>query len=193
MRYRFSLLLLLALAPFLRAEEPNLNDLSAANALGGPEILDIIKHAQTVTVQRVDSKLAEDRAHAQEHPKLIILGKPFDAPAAEAEALQAAFCAGSTYLSPSKVCQFRANVRYGFVVTPERKVEIVLCFGCGEMEVWRGGQMVSFGPFDGGYGRILDITKKLFPNDEFLARFNEETFKERTAKMRAAPPGSNAQ
>ncbi len=175
-----------------RGQDAALNDLSVANALGGPEILEIVKSAGRVTAQRIDSELADTKELAEEHPKIIDLGKPFDVPAAEAEALKAVFTESATYLSPSKTCTFRANVRYGFAAGPDRKAEMVLCFGCGELEVWHKGRMVAFGPFDGGYGKLLAITKQLFPKDEFLAAFTEEVFKERAARMQSAGPGQSS-
>lgn len=181
-------LLFLCSAALVLAAEPDLNDLSAGTALGGPEILAIVKEAKTVTAQRIDSELAETREAAVEHPRILILGEPFEVPAGEAAALKGVFGQGSTYLSPSKTCEFRANVRYGFVAPDDRKIEMVLCFGCGELEVWRDGKMVSFGPFDGGYGEILAITKRIFPKDEFLAQFDATVFQERAARMRAGLP-----
>jgi hypothetical protein len=178
----FVFLLLLSLTAL--AENPDLNDLSAGTALGGPDVLATIKNAETVTAQRIDS-IPQEKA-----PRILTeLGPPFTVPTAEAAALKSAFSQGATYLSPSKTCQFRANVRYGFV-TAKDKISIVLCFGCGEMEVWRGDNLVSFGPFDGGYGRILEITKQLFPKDEFLAKFSEQTFKERAARMQVEKPNN---
>lgn len=170
------------------AQEFNRNDLSAGIALGGPEVLATIREAETVTAQRIDSKLAENARTAPEHPELIILAPPFPVAPSEAAALKEVFTRGATYLSPSKTCEFRANVRYGFQAKPDRKVEIILCFGCGEMEVWSNGKFVSFGPFDGGYGDILAITKRLFPKDQFLARFTPEAFAERAERMKVAPP-----
>jgi len=182
-----ALLFLLPLSLVLAAE-PDLNDLSVGNALGGPEILDIVKNAQTVTAQRIDSELAESPDKAVEHPKIIILGQPFAVSKEDAAELKHVFSQGSTYISPSKTCEFRANVRYGFQAPPDRKVEMVLCFGCGELEVWQKDKFVSFGPFDGGYADILAITKRLFPQDEFLAKFDPQVFKERAARMREVQP-----
>lgn len=170
------------------AQEFNRNDLSAGIALGGPEVLATIREAETVTAQRIDSKLADSPLTAPEHPELIILAPPFPVASPEAAALKEVFTRGTTYLSPSKTCEFRANVRYGFLAQPDRKVEIVLCFGCGEMEVWFHQKFVSFGPFDGGYGEILALTKRLFPDDEFLAKFTPEAFAERAERMKAERP-----
>lgn len=173
---------LLALTLTALAQDPDLNDLSAGVALGGPDVLNTIKNAETVTAQRIDSNPPETGPRV-----LTELGSPFTVPPEQAAALKAAFSQGKTYLSPSKSCQFRANVRYGFV-TPKDKIELGLCFGCGELEVWRGKDLVSFGPFDGGYGGILAITKELFPKDEFLAAFSEKTFQERAARMQVEKP-----
>jgi len=187
MKVLFSLLL--SLSPLLAQQaNPKLNDLSVSTALGGPEILEVVKNAKTITAQRVDSKVAESEAEAVKHPELIILDEPVAVTGKESDDLRAALTSGSTYLSTSKRCVFRANVRYAFIASPEEKVEFVLCFGCGEMEVWHKGKMVSFGPFDGGYARLLDVTKRIFPKDEFIAAFDTKIFEERAARMREATP-----
>lgn len=176
------LLCFLGLTLTALAQDPDLNEISASTALGGKDVFTTIRDAETVTAQRIDST-AQDSG-----PQIITeLGTPFTVPATEAAALKAAFTQGATYLSPSKSCQFRANVRYTFA-TAKDKVALVLCFGCGELEVWRGSELVSFGPFDGGYGNILGITKQLFPKDEFLAAFTEKSFRERAQRMQVEPP-----
>lgn len=173
---------------FAQQTNPKLNDLSVSTAIGGPEILKIVKDAKTITAQRVDSKVAETEEQAVKHPELIILDQPVALSGTEAEDVRKAFTTSATYLSPSKSCVFRANVRYAFIQSPDEKVEFVLCFGCGELEVWHKGQMVSFGPFDGGYANLLDVTKRIFPKDEFIAAFDAKVFEQRAAKMREATP-----
>lgn len=182
------LVLLLSASPLLAQSSPKLNDLSVANAIGGQPIFDLVKNAKTVTAQRIDSKLAETAELAEKHPEIIVLGEPFKLNDADAAEIRKAFTTSATYISPSKSCVFRANVRYGFVKSPEEKVEFVLCFGCGELEVWHKGEMVSFGPFDGGYANLLDITKRLFPKDEFLAKFDARIFEQRANRLREATP-----
>lgn len=172
----------------LLAQEVEMNDFSVANALGGPQILEAIRSATSVTAQRIDSKIAENRESADSNIVITTLGEPFPVPAEEADALKKVFTKSSTYLSPSKSCQFRANVRYAFITSPDKKVEFVLCFGCGELEARENDKIVSFGPFDGGYGEILAITKRLFPDDEFLAKFDAEAFKDRPARMQVPMP-----
>lgn len=183
-----SLLFLLLSASAVLAQSPTLHDLSVSTALGGPEILDIVKTAKTITAQRVDSKVAETQEQAIKHPELIILGEPLTISGKEAEDVRKCFTSNATYLSPSKTCVFRANVRYSFVRSPEDKVDFVLCFGCGELEVWHKGEMVSFGPFDGGYADLLNVTKQIFPKDEFIAAFDAGNFEQRAARMREATP-----
>lgn len=182
------LCLLLTAGAALAQSTPALNDLSVANAIGGQKIFDIVKNAKTVTAQRVDSKLADTAELAEKHPEIIVLGEPFTLNATDAADIRKALTTSATYLSPSKSCVFRANVRYGFVQSADEKVEFVLCFGCGELEVWHKGEMVSFGPFDGGYAGLLDITKRIFPKDEFLAKFDARIFEQRASRMRNATP-----
>ncbi len=183
------LILLFTASLALAVDDPAMNDLSVGIALGGTENLAIVKEATSVTAQRVDSKVLDNATQAAAQPPVVFnLGEPFAVPEKEAAELKAAFTDGNTFLSPSKTCEFRANVRYTFNAPPNRKLEFVLCFGCGEMDIRRDGKLVSFGPFDGGYGRILAITKKVFPNDEFLAKFTEEAFKERALRLKQDQP-----
>lgn len=182
-------LLILLFTASLAVDDSAMNDLSVGIALGGTENLAIVKEATSVTAQRVDSKILDNAEQAAAQPPVVYnLGEPFAVAEKEAAELKAAFTDGSTFLSPSKTCEFRANVRYTFNAPPDRKLEFVLCFGCGEMDIRRDGKLVSFGPFDGGYGRILAITKKIFPNDEFLAKFTEEAFKERALRLKQDQP-----
>ncbi len=184
---RFLLALVLVLPSLAFAEDIDLNQLSASNALGGVPIFQIIKNATNVTAQRVDSKKP---ATPDKQPELIILGEPFPVTADQAEELKKIFTTGTTYVAPSKACLFRANVRYGFA-TGDQKVELVLCFGCGEVEVWQDGKMVSFSPFDAAYEQLINVTKAIFPKDEFLSKFNIEVFRERVERMRN-PKGTGA-
>lgn len=178
------LLCFLGLTLTVLAEDPDLNELSASTALGGKDVFATIRDAETVTAQRIDSTAQE------QGPQIVTeLGAPFTVPSSEAAALKKAFTQGKTFLSPSKNCKFRANVRYSFA-TSKDKVSLVLCFGCGELEVWRGSELVSFGPFDGGYANILAITKQLFPKDEFIAAFTEKGFQERAQRMQVEKPKS---
>ena len=171
------------------ADDQALNDLSVGNALGGPPILASIRQASVVTAQRVDSKLAETAASAPEKIDLIELGEPIPVPAAEADALKSALTRSATHLSPTKSCEFRANVRYGFPAeTKDQNVDVILCFGCGEFEIRQGDKMVSFGPFDGGYADLLAITQRIFPDDKFLKEFSPESFQERTSRLLAPQP-----
>lgn len=179
--------LLIASSLWLAAQETNMNDLSAGTALGGAQILATIRNAETVTAQRVDSIPAEERKADTSHPQIVTLGEPFPVGSEDAAALKAIFCQGATYLSPSKSCEFRANVRYGFL-SGQDKVEIILCFGCGEMEVWHEGKLASFGPFDGGYGGLLTLTKRQFPDDRFFDKFSEEVFRQRASRMKTDSP-----
>ncbi len=188
--YRLFPLFFLACCLPLLAQEADLNQLSASTALGGADVLATIQNAQTVTAQRVDSVAPKTDTGETSMPTLKILGEPFPVPAEEGAALKQAFADGKTYLSPSKSCQFRANVRYTFATSTD-KIEFVLCFGCGELEVWRADKLVSFGPFDGGYANILEITQRLFPKDEFIAKFTPASFKERSALMQVPHPSTS--
>ena len=148
-----------------------------------------IKDASSVTAQRVDSIFSKENdqrpLEEQKEPPVVDLAPPIPVSPDVAAKLQTLFTQGATYIAPGKRCRFRANVRYTFHATPEdSSVSLVLCFGCGELQVWRRGEMIAFSPFDARYEELLNVTKEIFPNDAFIASFSAESFKERLEKMR---------
>jgi len=174
-------ILLLAFLLTAQADDA-LDTLSSSIALGGQEVLAAVRSAPAVQVQRVDSPDPSTYAEG-ERPPILELGKPFPVPAEAAAELRKILTEGRTYLAPPKRCRFRANVRYLFEGTGS-PVSLVLCFGCGELEVWRDGQMLAFSPFDAAYGRLLAVSQRLFPDDAFLAEFSPKVFEERAKAMR---------
>lgn len=166
--------------------DPELNELSVTNALGGPEAYDILSNAERATMQRVDSVLETvPSSSAPQRGDLITLGDPSIVPQAQFEELRKILLSSSTYVAPPKLCQFRANVRYVFY-RGNSSLAFILCFGCGEMEVWHNDSFSAFGPFDASYGRLLAVTQALFPDDKFLAEFDAGKFEERVIEMRSS-------
>ncbi len=183
-------ILLLAFLLTARADDA-MDALSSSIALGGQEVLAAVRSAPVVQVQRVDSPDPSTYAEG-ERPPLLELGKPFPVPTGDAVKLRKILMEGRTYLAPPKRCRFRANVRYFFEGSGS-PVSVVLCFGCGELEVWRDAKMLAFSPFDSAYGKLLGVTQRLFPDDAFLAEFSPKVFEERVKAMRdsaeqGAPP-----
>jgi len=179
------LILWVAVTPLASALDAELNALSVSNALGGQEAYAILQNADRATVQRVDSVLeASPSTSAPQRGDLVTLGEPFRVPAPQFEELKKILTSSSTYVASPKTCQFRANARYVFYRGKD-SLAFILCFGCGEMEVWRGDAFSSFGPFDAAYGDLLTVTQALFPKDEFLAAFSAKQFEERVKDMRS--------
>lgn len=171
--------LLFATAGILPAAEEvppvdaELNDLSVANALGGRSVLQRIRSAPTVTAQRVDTP--QDAATVEEALHVIALGEPFPLSQEDATTLRNILTRSSSYLASSKRCVFRANVRFAFS-GEGAPLALVICFGCGELQVWDNDKLTSFSPVDPAYAELLSLTRKLFPDDRFFDRFNAETF-----------------
>ncbi|GAB4170597.1 MAG: hypothetical protein Fur0032_09540 [Terrimicrobiaceae bacterium] len=183
----FLLILWVSLTSPLLAEGTysELNDLSVANALGGAEILQIIRSPAKILAQRVDTPGAEKNSEpSDEFPGIIELGAPVDVPSETAAKLRNILGNSATYLAVPKRCRFRANVRLIFEAASKPPVELIFCFGCGEVEIWQDGQLTAFSPFDPAYGEILAAAQEIFPNDEFLKSFSPEVFAERAKAMR---------
>lgn len=174
-----------ALSPAADAIDPEINDLSVSNALGGSHVLETIRGAPALRAQRVDTPGAEeDTAPSDEFPGLIELAAPVDVDPAIATKIRTILESASTYLAKPKRCRFRANVRLLFDAPGHPPVGIVLCFGCGELEVWQNGRLLAFSPFDPAYGGLLAASQEIFPDDEFLKSFSPEVFEERAKAMR---------
>lgn len=175
----------LAVASSALALDDELNALSVSNALGSKDAYALLQNADRATVQRVDSVLeSAPSASAPQRGDLVTLGDPFPVPIPQLEELKKILLNSSTYVAPPKICQFRANVRYVFY-QGDKSLAFILCFGCGEMEVWLGDDFSAFGPFDAAYGQLLTVTQALFPKDEFLAAFTAGKFEERVVEMRS--------
>lgn len=155
--------------------------------LAAPDVLAIVKGATAITAQRVDTVFNDDPKiplAERADQELKVLGDPVPVPEPFAAELKRLFTQGATYLADSKRCRFRANVRYVFTGANADKADIVLCFGCGELEVWKGGEMVAFSPFDARYAELLKVAQEIFPKDAFLAEFDPAVFERRVKEMR---------
>jgi hypothetical protein len=165
--------------------DAELNDLSVSNALGGPKVLDAIRTSPTITARRVDQKTARDRSAAEPPApptppaQLIALGEPFALPDELAQKLRKTLTSGKTYLGVPKRCPFRANVLLKFSTAGSAPVDLVLCFGCGELQVWQNEEFLAFSPFDNGYRELADFAKQAFPGDSYLTTISDEAFRER--------------
>ena len=171
-----------------------LEDLSVSNALGGPAVLSAIRTSPRIIARRVDQKPAPDRSASQPPApptppdQLIPLGEPFELSDDLADSLRATLTTGKTYLGVPKRCLFRANVLLTFSPPGERPVELVFCFGCGELQVWQEGKMIAFSPFDGGYSPLSEFAKAAFPNDPYLLTLSDAAFRERWLENAKTPP-----
>jgi hypothetical protein len=166
----------------LAAMDPALNDLSVSNALGGREVLESIRNASGVRAQRVDSVASEVGSPAPDPSELVLLGEPLPVPEKEAALLKKILTTNATFLAGPKRCKFRANVRY-FFEGASPPVSLVLCFGCAELQVWSGGRMLSFTPFDSAYRSLLAQARRLFPGDPLLLTFHPTRFRDNASGL----------
>jgi len=174
------------------AQEEDFNALTVSSALGGRDIYEALRDAKKVTAQRVDTVRDEMRPdEAKEGPELYVLGEATTLDAEKTEQLKKIFMAGGTYLSSSKACRFRANIRFVFTPPAGDPVDLVLCFGCAEIEIWRKSALVSFTPFDPAYAELLTLVRGVFPNDEFMKQFKPDAFVDRVKAYQDAKPSSS--
>ena len=78
-----------------------------------------------------------------------------------------------TYLwDIAKACEFMPGValRYG---RDGMEVDVLLCFSCDELEVYRNGEKVGHEDFDPRRADLVRVAKRLFPDDEAIQGLKE--------------------
>jgi hypothetical protein len=69
----------------------------------------------------------------------------------------------------SKGCIFDPGVMFRFI-GEESSTEVVFCFSCNELQVYRNGQRGKGEDFDNARGRLASIMKRVFPDDEEIQK-----------------------
>lgn len=65
----------------------------------------------------------------------------------------------------AKACEFMPGVAIRYV-QGELQVDVLLCFSCDELGVYRNGKMVDIEDFDTRRADLVTVAKRLFPADE---------------------------
>jgi hypothetical protein len=86
--------------------------------------------------------------------------------------LSKVFSDPGTYLwDVAKACEFLPGVALRFAGSNVR-VDILICFSCDELEIYRNGERVGHEDFDPRRSDLLGVVKKLFPEDEAIQALN---------------------
>lgn len=97
-----------------------------------------------------------------------MLTSPIDVAPKTASRISRILVAPSTYLwNMGRTCEIDPGVRLRFTKGGQA-VDIMLCFKCGELWVWRNGKHVGGGYFDPGRARLASLMKQIFPNDKVI-------------------------
>lgn len=67
----------------------------------------------------------------------------------------------------AKGCEPDYGVRIEFL-SGEDRVDVLLCFGCSQLQIYRNGQSLAGGPFDPAAKDLTEFVKEIFPDDELI-------------------------
>lgn len=160
---------------------------SATHALGGAEACRVVEQAAPATVRRVHVTLAPLQVKPDGGRTFAVTekaGAVSVVPARAAAALKAILLSDSTYDAAAKLCDFTPTLRYSFEADGVT-LDVDLCFGCGDMQTRFNGKFSAISPFDPAYGRLVDISKELFPDDQEIQKLDPKKFK--ASKPRKLP------
>lgn len=145
------------------------DDKSAADVLGGNEVVDTILKADKVEVYRLKDqffkeKLAEYEASAGPTELDPKLAKPL------AETLVAY---DSYEREIAKACEPIFGVRATFI-RGAVKTDVLFCFQCQILTVYHQGKRVGGGEFDPVKGKLEKLVKQIFPKDAAIQKLGME-------------------
>jgi hypothetical protein len=136
---------------------------------GGAETYEAIQAAASVVATRLGKRkdgTTYDTATIADYPETA-KGKPADAETVWR--LKHALVAPRGGL---KTCVPLYGVRLAFN-GPKGSVDVLLCFECNLLGVFRDGKRVGAGAFDVGRPELVYIAKQLFPDDELIQKMGE--------------------
>jgi hypothetical protein len=143
-------------------------DWRVSQLYGGATSMDVLTAPQTVEAFRLDPSNPPPAALANA-PRLgdfAVTAGPVAVDDATARELTALLLDPATYdWVRAKGCDFTPGVGLRFTKDASR-VELVLCFSCDELMIFRHGRRVGMEDFDAARPQLVAIAKRLFPEDE---------------------------
>lgn len=136
---------------------------------GGPTSIDVLTHPQSVEAFRLDPVNPPRTPDTPRLGDFAVTAGPVAVDAAAVAELSSVLLDAGTYdWFRAKGCEFTPGVGLRFVKDASR-VEIVLCFSCDELMIFRHGRRIGMEDFDAARPRLLAVAKRLFPEDAGLA------------------------
>ena len=125
-----------------------------------------------VEIYRVDPKPVILKPGVNHIGGFVVAIGPVDAGHHTSKELSQLFSSQSSYRwreVPPK-CEFKPLMAIRFIDEDKARTDLLLGFGCNEMAVIHQGQRVGTGYFDKSRDKIIEILKRLFPNDGYVKK-----------------------
>lgn len=136
---------------------------------GGEQAVEIIQNADRVDAYRQ----SPESYHQSLLSEYKILYGPVVVVEAEKKELQLALLANDSYMwDVAKGCEPDYGVRVEFSRGVER-VDILFCFGCSQLQIYRNGKSVSGEDFDPIEKKLINIAQRIFPEDQAIQELGE--------------------
>lgn len=136
---------------------------------GGSDGVQIVRQAKTVLAWRV--------VGTNEFHELLydyeMRGKPVELSTSQAQSLRNLLLDHDSYeWDVAKGCMPIYGVRVQFL-EEDQSVDVMFCFECDILTIFRNGKITTGEDFDTIRGRLLEIIKPLFPDDELIQGLEE--------------------
>lgn len=136
---------------------------------GGSDGVQLVRQATSVRAYRV---VGTSEFH-KSLDKYEMQGEPAEVSASQAKALQDLLLDHDSYKwNVAKSCLPIYGVRAQFL-KGDQAVDVLFCFECNVLAVFRNGRFVAGEDFDPIRGPLLEIVKPLFPDDEAIQELEE--------------------
>lgn len=134
-------------------------------ALGGDAVVKAIRNAKKVSVYRLKGESTKDDPQAY-----VTTDGPIELDAKQAAALAEIVTSPRTYeFDVAPACEPIFGVRTTFV-DGDTTVDIVYCFDCNLLTVYRNGKQVGDAFFAPGRKQLVAVMKELLPKDMAIQR-----------------------
>jgi hypothetical protein len=121
-----------------------------------------------VTAYRIDGFARSSGADKSLHGYPVLAG-PVDVDETAREILHDVLLDDDTYLwEIEKACEFLPGVLLRY--EGEQTVDVLFCFSCDELEVYRGDTKTGHEDFDPRRADLVRVAKRLFPGDPAIAK-----------------------
>jgi hypothetical protein len=147
--------------------------------MGGEDAVRLVGNSGSATkieAYRIDGMAGWSNEETDPRPKIHaypIISGPVPVDDATAAMLADVLTDDSTYLwDIAKACEFLPGVALRYH-GDGIDVDVLLCFSCDELEVYRNGAEVGHEDFDPRRADLVRIAKRLFPEDETIKGLRE--------------------